>query len=1147
MTEQLERAPVLSLEEKRRLLMQKLQSAGRGNTFPLSFAQQRLWMVHQMDPGSTAYNMPYALRLRGDLDVEVLSRALTALVRRHETLRTVFPTVGGAPVQLVRTPAPVVPGVVDLRGLQPAAREEKARALVREEARPFDLAEGPLLRVQVLRMDDADHVVLFTLHHIVSDGWSQGVMLREVSELYSAFAEGREPVLPALPVQYADFAVSQRRWLDGAVLEGHVAYWRERLAGAPPLLALPTDRPRTAAPGGQVDVLSFTLSAEASDRLRALARSEKATLFMTVLAAFQLVLARYSGQDDVVVGTPVAGRSRLEVEGLIGFFVNMLPLRLDLWGNPSFRELVGRARECVLQAHEHGDLPFEKLVDELQPERSLTYSPFFQVTYSLASAGHQPLHLGALEAEPVAGGVEEAKFDLTLSMADEGGPLSGTLLYRAGLFERATIDRMAEHFVRTVEQVAAEPDVRLSRLELVGAEERRRVLEAWNGTARPYPREACIHTLFQAQAAERPDAVALEWDGVRLTYAELDGRANQLAHHLAARGVGPDARVGVLLERGPKMVVSFLAVLKAGGAYVPLEPGWPDGRLTLMLADSDVRVLLTRDTVRAGLAVPAGASVVSLEGERDEIAARSTLPPESRTTARNLAYVIYTSGSTGTPKGVAAEHRGVVRLVRDTDYVQLTPADRVAQASSASFDAATFEIWGALLNGARVVGVPRDAALVPAALAAALRTSGITTLFLTTALFNAVARELPAAFASLRYLLFGGEAVDPAAVARVLEAGAPRHLLHVYGPTESTTYSTWHPVQAVPAGAHTVPIGRAVAQTTAFVLDASLRPVPVGAPGELYLGGDGVARGYLGRPALTAERFVPDPFSAEAGARMYRTGDRVRWLPEGALEYLSRLDGQVKIRGFRIEPGEVQAVLRAHPGVEDVVVADYEHAPGDRRLAAYVVPLADRDARAAADALVGTDAGTDSPMAADPGAGGEVGSPHSPAALMGDLRRLARERLPEYMVPSAFVALDRIPLTPSGKLNRRALPRPTESGGAPAAFTSPRAGLEEQVAAIWREVLGVERVGRNDGFFDLGGHSLLLAQVHARVRQTLDRDISIIDLFRYPTVAALAEHLGADPAGEDAPGRGSERAAVRQALGGSRARTRNAITRGADE
>jgi amino acid adenylation domain-containing protein/non-ribosomal peptide synthase protein (TIGR01720 family) len=1057
----------LSLEEKRRLLVQKLQRGGQEqDRFPLSFAQQRLWVVHQMDPESPAYNMPYALRLRGPLDGEVLGRALTALARRHATLRTVFPAEQGVPVQRILPAAPVAPREVDLRGLAPGAREAEAERLAREEAeRPFDLAAGPLMRVSLLRLAADDAVVLFTLHHVVSDGWSQNVLARDLSELYTALAEGRPPVLPPLSTHYAEYAVWQRGWLSGAVMEEQLGFWRERLAGAPPLLELPTDRPRTSAPGGRAERCSFAVPAETAEALRALSRREDASLFMTLLAVFQALLSRWSGQEDVVVGTPVAGRSRLEVENLIGFFVNMLAQRTDLSGDPSVRELIGRVRQGVLGALAHEHVPFEKLVDELQVERSATHSPLFQVVFTLEAAGAGTLRLGGLHAETAVWGEPQAKFDLSLSLTEVGGSLAGSFLYRAGLFDPATIERMAEHFVRMVRQAAADPDLRLSRLELAGDEERRQVLEAWNGTDGPFPREACIHALFQARAAERPEAVALVWDDARLTYGELDARANRLARHLAALGVGPDARVGVLLERGPEMVVSFLAVLKAGGGYVPLDPGWPDERLGLVLADSGVRVLLTQDTAGAGPAVPAGAAIVSLDGDRDVIAARSALPPRGGATARSLAYVIYTSGSTGTPKGVAVEHRGVVRLVRNTDYVRLTPSDRVAQASSAAFDAATFEIWGALLNGAALVGVSRDAALAPAALEGAIRASGITTLFLTTALFNQVARELPGAFASLRYLLFGGEAVDPAAVRRVLRAGGPRHLLHVYGPTENTTFSSWHPVESVPAEAHTVPIGRAVAHSSAFVLDGALRPVAVPIPGELYLGGDGVSRGYLGRPALTAERFVPDPFAAEPGARMYRTGDRVRWHPGGALEYLARLDGQVKIRGFRIERGEVEAALRRHPGVRECVVVPEEGGEGERRLLAYVAGEAPAD----------------------------------------ELRSHLRRILPEYMVPAAFVVLDRLPLNPNGKLDTKALPAP----GAPAGedFAAPRTPVEEVLAGIWAEVLRLDAAGIHDSFFEQGGHSLLATRVVSRVREVFGVEVPLRALFENPTVAALAARV----------------------------------------
>jgi amino acid adenylation domain-containing protein len=1054
----------LSLEEKRRLLVQRLQGGGQGqDRFPLSFAQQRLWVVHQMDPESAAYNMPYALRLRGTLDTEVLERALAALAKRHATLRTVFPAEGGGPVQRILPAGPVALREVDLRALAPGARDAEAARLARDEAaRPFDLAAGPLMRVCVLRLAADDAVVLFTLHHIVSDGWSQNVLVRDLSELYTALAEGRPPELPPLATRYAEYAVWQRGWLSGAVLDAQLRFWREHLAGAPPLLELPTDRPRTSASGDRAQRCPFVVPAETSDALRALSQREDASLFMTLLAVFQALLSRWSGQEDVVVGTPVAGRPRLEVENLIGFFVNMLAQRTNLSGDPSVRELVARVRKGVLGALAHEHVPFEKLVDELHVERSATHSPLFQVVFTLDAARPDTLRLGRLQATATVSGEPQAKFDLSLSMTDAGGPLAGSFLYRAGLFEPATIERMAEHFVRMLQRAAADPDVRLSRLDLLGTEERRLVLDAWNRSERPFPRGATLHGLFDAQVRARPDADALAWGDERLTYAELDARANRLAHHLRRQGVGPEARVGVLLERGLELIVSILATVKAGGCYVPLDPTYPAERLRLMLADAGVRALVTRGD--GGAAVDAdGVHVVRLDAAVDAIAAEPADAPGNGAGPESLAYIVYTSGSTGRPKGVMVEHRHVVQLVCETDYVQLAPGDRVAQASNPSFDALAFEMWGAFLNGATLVGIPRDVLLSPVALGETLREERITTLYQTTALLNQLSRERPDIFAPLREVLFGGQASDPASVRRLLASGKPQRLLHMYGPTETTAWCSYETVEHVAEDALTVSVGRPTGNQRIYILGSDLEPAPIGIPGEAYVGGDGVVRGYLDRPALTAERFVPDPFSTVPGARMYRTGDRLRWKADGTLEFMGRLDAQVKIRGFRIEPGEIEAILSGHEDIEEARVIVREDEPGEPRLVAYVVGRVDA----------------------------------------AGLREHLGQRVPEYMVPAAFVAVERLPLTPSGKLDVRALPAPAYAGAD--AYEAPRTPVEEVLAGIWAKLLRSERVGVHDNFFEVGGHSLLATSVVSRIREVFSVELPLRGFFASPTVAGLAE------------------------------------------
>ncbi|MEW5925849.1 MAG: amino acid adenylation domain-containing protein [Gemmatimonadota bacterium] len=1055
----------------------------RDGPLPASFGQRRLWLVDRLQPGSPAYNVPVSLRVRGPLHPRALARALAALVERHEALRTVLAAAeDGEPVQVVAPPGPVPLPAVDLRSLSPAAAEREALRLAGAEAlRPFDLERGPLLWSTLLRLADDDWAVLFGVHHVASDGWSTGVLTREVSELYAAFAEGREPDLPPLPVQYADYAAWQRRWMAGEALEAQLAWWRGRLEGAPPLLELPTDRPRPARPDGRGAARRVALPAELSDRLRLVARRAGATPFMALLAGWQALLARWSGADDLVVGTPVAGRDRRETEGLIGFFVNTLALRARVPADETFGGLLGRVREETLGAFAHQDLPFERLVEALAPERAAAHTPVFQVIFALQTAEAGGLSLGSGRVEPLGGGAAAAKFDLALELADAGGSFAGSIVYRTELFDAGTVERLAARYAALLEGAAADPARRLAALPLLAPDERRMLVSDWNAPgAVPAPTRS-VPELFAEQALRTPGAPALRFAGETTSYAELDRRSAALARDLAARGVGPEARVGLLAERSADLAVAMLAVLRAGGAYVPLDPEYPAERLSWMLADAGARVLLAQaalldrvpefggEVVVIDTPLPPAPSPARGEGEHDgaadtgavAVAGCSLFPVPC-----SLACVIYTSGSTGTPKGVAVPHRGVVRLVRDADFARFGPGDRVAQLANPVFDAATWEVWGALLNGGCVVGIDRDAALEPRALAAALRGEGVTGAFLTATLFNATVREVPDAFATVNHLLVGGEALDPPSLRAALEGGPPRRLVNGYGPTENTTFSTWHLVEEVGADAWTVPIGRPVAGSTAYVLDPEGEPAPVGWPGELCVGGAGVARGYLGRPELTAERFVPDPFAAEPGARLYRTGDRARWNGRGEIEFLGRIDAQIKIRGFRVEPGEVEAALAAHPRVREAAVV-VRGGGADRRLVGFATPVVGETATAA------------------------------------ELRAWLAARLPEYMVPGALVLLEAIPLTPGGKLDRRALPE-VDGSAAEAEYVAPRTPAEEILAGIWSSVLGVERVGAADGFFELGGHSLLATVAMGRVRQAFGTELPLHALFEAPTPAAMA-------------------------------------------
>jgi amino acid adenylation domain-containing protein len=1032
----------------------------RTGPLPLSFAQERLWFIDQLEPGSVIYNVPVARRLEGALDMAALERALGEIVRRHESLRTVFAERDGAPVQVIAPFGGFALPVEDLSGLDEADREAAVRRRASEEARrAFDLSAGPLFRAALLRLDAEDHVLLLSMHHVVSDGWSMGVLFRELSALYAAYREGGESPLPELAVQYADYAVWQREQLAGEVLDAQLAYWKERLTGAPALLELPTDHPRPAVQTYRGASVPVELSVELLERLQRLGRSEGATLYMTLLGAFQVLLSKYGGGEDVVVGSPIAGRTRKEVEELIGFFVNTLVLRTDLSGDPSFREVLGRVREATLGAYEHQELPFEKLVAELQPERSSSHSPLFQVMFLLQNAEGGGVALPGLEVSGAGAAMEIAKFDLSLELTATAQGLRGGLNYSTDLFERGTVERMIGRLQRLLEQVAADADVRLSQLELLGGPERALVLQEWNRTEAEYPADRCIHELFEAQAARTPDAVAIDFQGETLSYGALNRRANQLAHqlahHLAGLGVGAEVRVGICLERGAEMVVSVLAVLKAGGAYVPLDPAYPAERLAFLLADSAVPVLVTQESLRAALPAGDAVAVVSVDGDGARIAAESAENPALGVSSDHLAYVIYTSGSTGTPKGVMVPHRGVPNLA----YAQarrfgIDATSRVLQFASFSFDAAVAEVFDALLTGATLVMAPREELLPGAELLETLRRGRVTVATLPPSVLAVLPPDdLP----ELRTVVSAGEAVDAATVERW---SGGRAFVNAYGPTETTVCAT---AVRCEVDERAPSIGRALENVRVYVLDAAGRPAPLGVPGELYVGGVGVARGYLGRPGLTAERFVPDPFGGETGARLYRTGDRVRWRADGTLEYLGRLDEQVKVRGFRIEPGEIEGALRRSEGVADCVVVARNDVPGGWRLVAYVVGAAEAD----------------------------------------ELREHLRRSLPEYMVPAAFVMLDAFPLTPNGKLDRKALPAP---GSAPAQerYVAPRTPVEEVLAEIWAETLRLERVGVTESFFALGGHSLLATRVVSRVRQVFGVEVPLRALFDGPTVAELA-------------------------------------------
>ncbi len=1063
---------------------------------PLSFSQERLWLIDRIEPGSPVYNLPAALRLAGDVEPAVLAATLGEVVRRHATLRTRFavePVTGGQPVQIVEPPAPFALPVIDLGPLPTVRREEETRHLAAEESmRPFDLIHGPVLRALLVRSRPSEHALLFTMHHIASDGWSSGILVHDVSRIYPAFAAGRRSPLPELPIRYVDYARWQRQTLQGEALEGLLAYWRRKLGNPPAPLELPTDRPRPPLqrPEGAIEILE--IAPGIAGAIKALGRREGATLFMVVAAGLQALLARMSGRSDILIGTPVAGRNRAELEGLIGFFVNTLVLRTDLSGDPPFREVLARVRQTALEAYAHQDLPFERLVEELNPERSLAHTPLFQVMCVMQNAPTQALELPGLAFEPLDLPATTAKFDLTLSAVDGGEGMGGSLEYRTDLFDATTARRTLAHLATLLAGIAADPETPLARLPLLPAAERAQLLFEWSGRAWPGAGAAALlHELFEARAGETPEAPAVLADGARWSYGELDRHADQLAARLRAEGVGPESRVGIHLERSPAMVVAVLAALKAGAAYVPLDPAYPRERLDYMIADSGLAALLVGEGTGAPIAgrcEGGGAGDAETPGRPprvlrlaadgsplDPLAAPVSVPAAAiaRPRPQNLAYVIYTSGSTGRPKGVAVTHAGVVQTIRAAlDLYRLAPGDRVLQLASLSFDVSVLDLFTTLAAGACLC-LPASGRLSGADLAAELRERQIAAAFFTPSLLATLDpdAELP----DLRTLAVGGEACPPE-LARRWSAG--RRLVNLYGPTEASIFaSAW---VAVPFR-QSPPIGQPVRGARIYVLDG-WEPAPVGVPGEIFLGGGGLARGYLDRTERTAESFLPDPFAAEPGARLYRTGDLGRWLPAGELEFLGRADGQVKVRGYRIELGEIEAALAGHSEVDRAAVALW----GTDRLVAYFVPA--RDA-----------AGT------------------APEELIPALRAHLRGRLPEFMLPAAFVPLAALPITASGKLDRAALPAPEGRRAGAAEFVAPRSEVERAVAGVWQEVLGVERVGANDSFFDLGGHSLLLVEVQSKLRERLGEEVALLDLFKYPSVGALAGHLFARRAGGEAP------------------------------
>jgi amino acid adenylation domain-containing protein len=1042
----------------------------RDQHLPLSFSQERMWFIQQLAPESSAYNIAAALRLTGPARRDALQHSLNEIVRRHESLRTTFGLADGQPVQIVAPPSEIQVAEIDLRPLSPYEREREARRLVNAESqRPFDLGLGPLFRATLYQLGDQDHILLLAMHHIISDAWSLGVLGRELHALYLSFTASEPLSLPDLPIQYADFAHWQRGWLRGEILEAQLAYWRRQLAGVP-VLELPTDRPRPSLQSHRGTYLSRPLPGPLLVALRQLSRSAGVTLFMTLLAAFKVLLYRYTGQTDIAVGTPVANRKWRALEDLIGTFVNTLVLRTHLQGEVTFREFLGNVREVALEAYAHQDISFAKLVAELQPQRDPSHWPLFQVLFNLINLPAISLDLAGVHAvfyEADRGG---AQFDLTLTVIDMPDTQLVTVEYNTDLFNADTIERLAGRYLTLLEGIAPGLDQRLDALPFLTEAERFQVQVEFNATEREYPREACVQQVFAAQAERTPDAVAVVGHSVtkgeeeRLSYRELNRRANQLAHHLRKLGVRPGVAVGISIERSTEMLVGLLGILKAGGAYVPLDPAFPRERLAFMMQDAQTPVLLTQQHLLAELPGHS-ARVVCLDRDWDAIARENADAPAASVAASDLAYLIYTSGSTGKPKGVEIPHRALTNLLLSMQVEPgLTGRDRLLSVSSLSFDIAGLELYLPLLAGASVTIAQQEVTMDGARLLDLLARSGATVMQATPATWRMLVDAGWKGTPGLK-MLCGGEALSHNLAEHLLERGG--QLWNMYGPTETTVWSSTYRVKP---GDELIHLGHPIANTQLYVLDAQQQPVPLGVPGELYIGGDGIAAGYRNRPELTAERFVEiRDWDTARPRRLYRTGDLARRRLDGRLEFLGRADFQVKVRGFRIELGEIEAILQNHPGVRQAVVVAREDQPGDKRLVGYVVPSS-----------------------------GQV--PTSAA-----LRAHLREHLPDYMIPSVFVTLDALPLTPNQKVDRRALPAPEPETGQP--FVAPRDELEIRLARLWEKVLNVRPVGVTDNFFDLGGHSLLVVRLFAEIEQTFGKNLPMTTLFEGPTVSHLAEIL----------------------------------------
>ncbi|HCQ21807.1 MAG: non-ribosomal peptide synthetase [Aphanizomenon flos-aquae LD13] len=1056
---------------------------------PLSFGQEQLWFLSQIQDNTT-YNLPLALQISGSLNISVLEQVITEIVRRHEILRTNFQQIEGKNLQIIRPEINISLQVINLEQITAKQQLQNVQQLINQETdKIFNLSEDDLFQSTLYQLNQNSYILLLNMHHIISDGWSIGILLQELSTLYGAYLAGNKSPLPDLQIQYADYAIWQKEKFTSEIREKQLNYWKQQLADIPPLLELPTDKPRPPIQSFRGGIWEFSINSNLSQKIRTLTQQSDATLFMIMLAAFVILLYRCSGQDDILIGSPMAGRNRQEIQSLIGYFVNTVVLRTKLTGNPNFREILNQVRQVATDAHNYQDIPYNQVVEVLNPQRNLSYNPVFQILFDLQHSLTDKLQLPGLTLQPFLGEHSTSKFDLSLIIEDRGTELIGAWEYSSDLFTQETISRITENFQTLLNGIVNNPETPINQLPIISAFEQQQILEKWNNTQQDYPESFCIHELLTQQVIKTPDAIAVKFGNQQLTYTQLNQKANQLANYLQNCGVTSEVLVGLYLERSLDILIAILAILKAGGAYLPLDPKYPQTRLTDILNDSQVSIILTQEKLLTSLSsplprgetplTPYQGKIILLDTDSTIISQQNIETPISAIKPDNLAYVIYTSGSTGKPKGVMITHQNIINHATSIiDKYQINSHDRILQFTTFIFDVAAEEIFPAWLSGATLIICPQEMVTNLIEFSQFLAQESLTVVNLPTPYWQEWVLEIDRKISqipdSLRLVITGSDQVLPEKLALwqklVTEKRQNIQWINAYGLTETTITSTVYqlPVNYQLNTTHSVPIGRPIANTEIYILDQNLQPVPIGIPGELHIGGAGLARGYLNRKQLTNEKFISNPISSSKSSRLYKTGDLARYLPDGNIEFLGRIDYQVKIRGFRIELGEIEAVLAQHPLVKSSAVIVREIQPGNKQLVAYVVT-----------------------------------EDHS--NIQQDLRSFLKQNLPDYMLPAFFVRLAELPLTPTGKINRRALSALMLELNHETDYILPRNPLEQKLAEIWCQVLGLEKVSVEENFFNLGGHSLATIQIISRIRETLEIDLPLQYLFTEPTIAGLTK------------------------------------------